>query len=293
MSNIPLQWEMALLLITMPIYVLSMAVAIAQHIPHSFSRLAMDNSNKDTFPNQKSTMTHLAQGMLLAGLLLHTSVMLIRGFRSGHVPLTNLYESFIFFSWSIILVTLCISVTKRISLISIGTIPLALVLMFIALFKITDIEPMAPILQTYWLIIHAGFSFLSYTAYAIAFIAGILYLFQEREIKLKKFGVMTRFLPPLESLDHLNYTSIFLGFILLTIGIITGALWSKQSHQVYWRGTPKELLALFTWVLYAILLQIRLTSRWRGRKVSYLSILCFGFVILTWAFIFQQVSIKP
>lgn len=293
MSSIPLQWEMALLLITMPIYVLSMAVAIVQHIPHSFRGLNMNSSEGNPSTDKKSNTIHLAQGILLAGLLLHTTVLIIHYFRTGHVPLTNFYESLLFFSWSVILVTLCIGVARRISLISIGTIPLALLLMGIALFNITDTEPLTPILQTYWLVIHAGFSFLSYTAYAIAFIAGVLYLFQEREIKLKKFGVMTRFLPPLESLDHLNYTSIFLGFILLTIGILTGALWSKQTHSVYWQGTPKEFLAVFTWILYAILLQIRLTSRWRGRKVAYLSILCFGFVILTWTFIFQQVSIRP
>jgi cytochrome c-type biogenesis protein CcsB len=291
MSTIPFQWELTLLLIAIPIYILAMALAIARNLPGVMSVKNIQSTGYQT-EDSKISFAYLSQGMLLSGFLLHTFALFLRGTRSGHVPLTNIYESFLFFSWSIMLVTLGISIVKKVSLVSIGTIPLALILMGIALFNFKDIEPLAPNLQTYWLIIHAGFSFLSYTAYALAFIAGILYLFQERQIKLKKFGFISRFLPPLESLDHLNYMSIFLGFILLTIGIITGAIWSKQVHQIYWQGNPKEILSVLTWVLYAIILQIRMISRWRGRKVAYLSILCFGFVIFTWLFIFQKVAIK-
>ena len=280
MMTLPLHWEMAFLLIALPIYVLAMAVTIVQQMPLPLRNLSK-GEDSSLNSDKKLNIGHLAQGMLFTGILLHSIAIIMRGLRAGHVPLTNIYESFIFFSWAIMVATLVISIVRRVFAISLGTIPIAVILMIIALINVRDVEPLAPILRTYWLTIHAGFSFLSYAAYTVACIAGILYLFQEREIKHKKFGFLSRFLPPLESLDQLNYFSIILGFVLLTIGIVTGAIWSKQVHGFYWQGDSKEVLSIITWVLYALLVQIRLISKWRGRKVAYLSILCFGFVILT------------
>jgi len=88
-------------------------------------------------------------------------------------------------------------------------------------------------------------------------------------------------LPNLQILDEINYKLITLGFPLLTLAIITGALWAESAWGSYWRWDPKEVWSLITWFIYALVLHARLTAGWRGRKAAMLSIAGFISVIFT------------
>ncbi|MDI6783054.1 MAG: c-type cytochrome biogenesis protein CcsB [bacterium] len=281
-----MHWELVYLLAVLPIYLIGAGLSIVQRIPRPsqtlsetpatiFRLLRYARNDKRAYPRL------LPQGILIAGLALHTLAILIRGFRGGYIPITNIYESLVFFSWAIILFSILISIRKQITILHLFVVPFAIIILMVGLFSLKDIQSLNPALQSYWMIVHTGFGFFSYAAYTLACAIGLMYLFLEKEIKRKKFGFFYRTLPPLETLDALNYFAVTIGFFLLTLCIITGALWAKDAWGRYWAWDPKETWSLATWLLYAIVLHIRYTATFRGRKVAYLSILGFGFIIFT------------
>ncbi len=108
-----------------------------------------------------------------------------------------------------------------------------------------------------------------------------MYLVQEHQLKSKRIGAITQRLPSLQVLDDLNYQSLTYGFPLLTLGIITGAIWAEYAWGRYWNWDPKETWSLITWLLYAALLHQRLTVGWRGRKAAIMAIAGFFAVLFT------------
>ncbi|MBM4129353.1 MAG: c-type cytochrome biogenesis protein CcsB, partial [Nitrospira sp.] len=111
---------------------------------------------------------------------------------------------------------------------------------------------------------------------------GTMYLVQERYVKSKHLGGLFARLPSLQTLDELNYRLITFGFPLLTLAIITGALWAESAIGTYWRWDTREVWSLITWFIYAIVLHARLTAGWRGRRAAILSIV--GFLTILVAF---------
>jgi cytochrome c-type biogenesis protein CcsB len=94
-------------------------------------------------------------------------------------------------------------------------------------------------------------------------------------------GAVAKRLPSLKVLDDLNYQSLKFGFPLLTLGIITGAVWADNAWGRYWGWDPKETWSLITWFLYAAMLHQRLTVGWRGRKAAIMAIAGFLAVLFT------------
>jgi cytochrome c-type biogenesis protein CcsB len=138
-----------------------------------------------------------------------------------------------------------------------------------------------PALKGAWLIVHVGTLFIGDGMFAITFIAAIMYLIQERNIKRKTRGSFYSRLPSLETLDSINHYSLMWGFSFLTIGMISGAIYAQYALGSYWRWDPKEVWTLITWLSYAVLLHERLTVGWRGRRAALMSIVCFSILIFT------------
>ncbi len=111
---------------------------------------------------------------------------------------------------------------------------------------------------------------------------GIMYLIQERYVKSKHLSGLFQKLPSLQVLDEINYHLITIGFPLLTLAIITGVIWANTAWGTYWRWDPKEVWSLITWLIYALVLHLRLTIGWRGKKAAILSII--GFAVVIFAF---------
>lgn len=81
-----------------------------------------------------------------------------------------------------------------------------------------------------------------------------------------------------ETLDNISYRIIGLGFPLLTIGIIAGAVWANEAWGSYWSWDPKETWALITWLVFAAYLHARITRGWQGRRPAILA--ATGFVVV-------------
>jgi cytochrome c-type biogenesis protein CcsB len=201
----------------------------------------------------------------------------------GHAPLTNMYESVVFFSWTIVILYLAIEWKFKTKIIGAFAIPFAFLAMAYASFS-TDISktisPLVPALQSNWLIAHVVTCFIGYAAFAVAAALGIMYLVKgEKEASP---STLRGSLPGRDVLDDITHKTMVFGFIWLTAGIITGAVWANSAWGTYWSWDPKETWSLITWFFYAITLHARYTRGWSGMRIAYLSILGFVSVIFTY-----------
>jgi cytochrome c-type biogenesis protein CcsB len=201
----------------------------------------------------------------------------------GYVPLSNMYESLIFFSWTIVLLYLILEFLYKQKTIGVFVTPFGF--LFIALTAIipginAQINPLMPALKSPWLAIHVITCFVGYAAFAVSFWFSILFLI--KETRGKKNPSPLRFLPSTRLLDEINYRSILIGFPMLTLGIVTGAAWANYAWGSYWSWDPKETWSLITWFIYAAFLHARLARGWSGRKTAVLSIVGFAAVIFTY-----------
>ena len=229
----------------------------------------------------KETLSKLAAVVISTGFASHTLALLTRYAEAGHTPVTNLYESLSFFAWMIIGVLLIVNYKYRVKVLGSFITPIALILMIFALALPKEILPLAPVLKSFWHPIHVIFAFLGNAIFTLAFCCGVMYLVQEHQLKSKKMGAIAKRLPPLKVLDDLNYQSLTFGFPLLTLGIITGAIWAEYAWGRYWSWDPKETWSLITWFFYAAMLHQRLTVGWRGRKAAIMAIIGFLAVLFT------------
>ncbi len=233
----------------------------------------------------------LATGSAWVALMIQTAAILLRWVESyqmgyGHAPLSNMYESLVFFSWCIALLYLLWE--WKLKSRAIGALALPFAFAFNAYASLAPgisakIDPLIPALQSNWLHAHVITCFLSYAAFALSCAVSVVYLVKlrkEREGE-KDEGVLGLF-PPLGSLDELIYRTIAVGFPLLTMGIVTGAAWADYAWGAYWSWDPKETWSLITWFVYAIFLHARVTRDWRGRRTAILSIIGFVAVIVTY-----------
>ncbi len=224
-----------------------------------------------------------ARWLLVGGFAVHCTALAARFLASGVTPVANLYESLSFFAWAIVGIYLLFDLRYRLAVLGAFVCPLALILMIAGSAASKVVQPLNPMLDSWWFPVHVSLAFLGNAVFAIAFGAGIMYLIQERMLKSKKFSALYYRLPSLETLDSINYKCLTFGFPLMTMGIISGAIWANSAWGGYWRWDPKETWALITWFLYAALLHGRLSIGWRGRRAAIFAIL--GFLCLLFTFL--------
>ncbi len=230
----------------------------------------------------------LATGVTLGGLAGNTAGIVLRWVESyrlgfGHAPLSNLYESLIFFAWTIALIYLFIEWRYRNRVIGAFSAPLAFLTMAYASLSpnISDrIQPLIPALKSNWLIAHVITCFIGYGAFAVAFGVSVMYLIKSRRGE-GEGGLVGRF-PAIAVLDELTHQLGMFGFLFLSAGIITGAVWANSAWGRYWGWDPKETWSLITWFIYAALLHARMMRGWRGRRIAWLSIVGFAAVLFTY-----------
>jgi len=230
-----------------------------------------------------------ATWLTAAGFIGHTAGIVFRWVESyrlgiGHAPLSNLYESLIFFSWALVLLYLVVE--NRTKSRSIGTFvtPLAFLALAYASFSdnISDsIQPLVPALQSNWLTAHVVTCFFGYAAFAISFGMSIMYFIKINEGPENRGGIYN-LIPQLEILDDLSYQMVVIGFLLLTLGIITGSVWAHSAWGSYWTWDPKETWSLVTWLVYAAMLHARFMKGWKGKRLAFFSVIGFLCVLFTY-----------
>ena len=237
---------------------------------------------------KKPLVGRLATWMAIIGAICNFAGIIMRWVESyslgiAHAPLSNLYESMVFFSMTIIIVYLVIERKYKNRIIGAFTTPIAFLAMAYASLSpsINDrIQPILPALKSNWLIAHVMTCFVGYSAFAIAFCISFMYLFKQRDAEGKS-NLLARF-PNIRILEELNHQMIMFGFLFLTIGIITGSVWANSAWGRYWGWDPKETWSLITWFIYATVLHARMMRGWGGKRIAYLSIIGFLAVLFTY-----------
>ncbi len=253
---------------------------------------------------KKEIFAKFASIVLLIGLLGHTAGIILRWVESyklgiGHAPLSNLYESLVFGAWAISLIYLILEWRTKVR--SLGVFPATcsfLAMAYASFSKNVEsaIQPLVPALKSNWLIAHVITCFLGYAAFAVSCGISIAYLIKSRNnpsssgniTKNSKSSDLSEssrraiVLPDIRTLDELNYQTVMFGFLLLTVGIITGSVWANKAWGNYWSWDPKETWSLITWLVYAALLHSRAVRGWRGKKIAWFGIAGFACVLFTY-----------
>jgi len=219
--------------------------------------------------------------ILVTGFAFHTIFLGYGYYSMGTAPVLDLKSALSFFSWSIILVYLLFQMKFRLMVLGSFVAPFAAFLMILSSAMPWTQGPVKPIFKNLWLTVHVGTIFIGNGLFAIAFLAAVMYLLQERQIKRKRLGSFYSRLPSLATLDGINSYSLMYGFPFLTIGMITGSIYAQYALGTYWQWDPKEVWSLITWLFYAALLHERLAVGWRGRRAAIMSIICFCVLIFT------------
>jgi cytochrome c-type biogenesis protein CcsB len=213
------------------------------------------------------------------GFFSHTSALIMATVSTGHVPIMTFRDAMSFFAWGLVLVFLVVGLKRGLEVLGAFILPLAFLSMVSATLAPQSADTLAPVFQTVW--VHVTLSVLGTIGFAVAFVAGLMYVMQERLLKSKQFNVLSFKLPPLDFLDSLNQRSILFGFPLLTLGILTGAVSAQLTIGSYLSWNSEQIWALITWFFYFAVLMGRVTAGWRAKKAAYLTIVGFAGVILT------------
>ncbi|MGC6482410.1 MAG: c-type cytochrome biogenesis protein CcsB [Synechococcus sp.] len=245
----------------------------------------------------------------LANLAL-TAQLVLRWWQSGHFPISNLYESLCFLAWACTLTQLLVERSWPSPLIAAAATPMGLGCVAFASFALPDrlqeASPLVPALRSSWLVMHVSVIMVSYAALLVGSLLSVAVLLTDRDNALElrsssigsggfrraalDAGVATADLDlhavtfsRTEQLDNLSYRTITVGFLLLTVGIISGAVWANEAWGSWWSWDPKETWALICWLVYAAYLHTRLSRGWQGRKPALVAAL--GLVVIVVCYI--------
>lgn len=189
----------------------------------------------------------------------------------GYFPLSNLYESLLFLSWTLLFLNSIFEYKTKSKLLSAIIIPIVLFIYGFASLtlplEMRKASPLVPALQSNWLMMHVSLMMLSYATLIIGSLLSILFLFLSNSTEKYK--------DLLKGIDNWSFRTISLGFPFLTLGIIAGAVWANEAWGSYWSWDPKETWALITWLIFAAYLHARIVKGWEGKKPASLGALGF------------------
>lgn len=190
------------------------------------------------------------------------------------------------FCWAIVLCFLAAKFRYKLHSLGSFAMPIPLLMLGFIMMRMDTADRVAsaiqPALKSNWLTIHVSTAILAYAGFAISFGLGIMYLIRLRtEQEGAKPSRLAAHLPASEQLDNASYKMIGFAFPMLSLCIITGAIWANYAWGAYWSWDPKETWSLITWIIYAVYLHMRLLRGWKGKRAAWMCVLGFAAVLFT------------
>lgn len=219
--------------------------------------------------------------LLLAAAAFHTVAMFKRGFSLNRCPINNLYEATTFITWTIVTSYLLLGAWPRLRFLGAFAAPLLFAVGVFALFPDLDTRGPALELARGWSSLHAALILLAYGAFGLSALAALMYLTQERDLKFHKLRAVLSLMPPIQRLELVVGRLLVAGFILLTVGLVIGAFWLKQTTGAFFKFDLKILWSMLVWLFYLMLLVLRGWFAQRGRRFAWGALGGFTFVLLT------------
>lgn len=229
---------------------------------------------------RRPALSPAALGAVGAGLASHGADLVVAGLDIGKLPVVDVRSALSFFAFLATLAFFLVYLRYRIAALGIFMLPMVFVLTLLS--SLHPVRPFEnPAFRGGWLFIHISSIFLGYTAFFLTFVAAVMYLIQERELKSKKPRAFYYRLPSLEVCEELHVRSLVIGVPLLSLGILTGFVWASRAWTGPWEFDPKIVASMVTWVIYLVLASTRLTGVWRGRRAAYVAIFGFAAMMVT------------
>ena len=214
------------------------------------------------------------------GLGFHAASLIVRAVQLGRLPVIDVQSALSFFAFLVTLAFFLAYLRYRINVLGIFMLPLVFVLtLFSALRPGPSFQSMA--FRSGWLMVHISCIMLGYVGFFLTFVAAVMYLIQEGQLKSKNPQQTYYRLPSLEVCDQLYSRSLRFGLPFLTVGILTGFVWAAHTWHGAWELDPKILAALITWLIYLFLFSARLSGTWPGRLSAYVAIVGFAAIMVT------------
>ncbi len=210
--------------------------------------------------------------LFLAGAAVSTVYLVARGIKAGRLPLSNQFEFGASFSWGIAVMLMILHYKFKADWIDTVGIAMTFLILSYAAFQPRQINELMPALRSYWFGSHIGSAAFSYASFMLAGGAGIRIIMTEKKNPED---------PRLEQMDYFMYRLIAFGLLMLTITILTGAIWAEQAWSAFWTWDPKEVWALITWIIYAIFLHLRLTKKRQRTFLAWYAIVSVPVVLFT------------
>jgi cytochrome c-type biogenesis protein CcsB len=222
-----------------------------------------------------------AAALLGAGAGLQLVEFATGAIQTGNLPVTDFGQSLSFLAWLTALAGLIVIVRFKMPVVGSFVAPIVVIVLGAAVLTMRDRRLTMPAtLRSAWLPIHVTLAFLGYAFFVLAAGVSLVYLVYERRLKAKRLSLSGKHsAPSLEKLDRVNYYLLGWGFLMLTLAIVSGAIWADATWGHFWSWEPQESWSLLIWLLYAALLESRLTIGWRGRRAAALTIILFSVVI--------------
>ena len=262
---------------------ISLGLATLLYIVYAYGRMRLAGLGVRAFvPAALETREEVFQSvgkyatiLSVIGFVFLTMSLIFRGVEAGYGPFSNMYEFSLAYSWGILLVYLFLRFRYNAVALGVLAIPITLGLLWYAGTLPSKIQPLVPALQNNLLLsVHVAVAMIAYGAATVAFSAAVLYLIQRKDT--------VKWLPSSAALDDLGYKCVILGFPMLGLVIILGAVWADVAWGRYWGWDPKETASLVTWFIYGAYLHARAIRGWRGTKSAILLILGFIAVGITY-----------
>jgi cytochrome c-type biogenesis protein CcsB len=203
-----------------------------------------------------------------------SACLVLRSLATGHGPFTNQYEFSVAFAWGMVVAYVYFEHRYHVRTIALLVLPLAAGMLLYALSVGATANPLVPALQNNLLLtIHVAVAIVAYGAFSISFAAAVLYLTQP---EAGRPGW-----PKPALMDEIGYRAVIIGFPLLTLTVVLGAVWAEIAWGSYWSWDPKETASLLTWLVYGAYLHARVARGWVGRRAAWLLVAGFASVLLT------------
>ena len=224
---------------------------------------------------KKDKVAKIAWLVFLAGLAAQTLYLIVRGVTARRLPLSNQFEFATAFAWGIALMLLIVRLRLKADWLSVAVMPVVFLVLSYAALQPRELTELMPALRSAWFGFHIGSAVFSYSAFIIAGCVGLRYLIVSRKGSADEFK--------LHQMDYLSYRMIALGFLFLTVVILSGAIWAEQAWSAFWTWDPKEVWALITWIIYAVYLHLRLRGRRKGTMMAWYAMIAVPVVLFTFA----------
>ena len=213
--------------------------------------------------------------VMLMGFAFQLGFLQLRSGTVGRCPLTNLFEVLVFLSWSVVLLYFVVGSTYRLSLLGTFTAPLVFLIQVVAqLLPAASLPAVRKVSTGFWPELHAAISLVAYGAFALACVAGVMFLVQERHLKRHNLNSFFQDLPPIANLSVAVQRLMLAGFVLLTVGIVAGFF---AGHA----PAATIALAVCVWLPYGAVLVMRRTHRLGSRRIAWLAVAAFALALTT------------